>query len=200
MVRAAYSLTTLLNQLNRLAPNRSKLSDGGIGDPAHAARISDHNPDANNIYHARDYTHDPAGGLDCQWLANELTRSADIRIKYIIWNRRIWTGYWATYNGSSPHTEHLHLSVNARGDDPREWELGDDMAIEDIERMVWKGGNVPGSIAAGTLIANVEELERMVWKGGSVTGSIAPESLIGRVDKLTVAVAELVELVKGQMT
>ena len=36
--RIAKSLDTLLAQLNALAPHRSKLSDGSIGDAAHATR------------------------------------------------------------------------------------------------------------------------------------------------------------------
>ena len=41
--RVARSLDVLLGQLNALAPERSKASDGSIGDAAHASRSSDHN-------------------------------------------------------------------------------------------------------------------------------------------------------------
>jgi hypothetical protein len=124
--RAARSLDVLLVQLNVMAPNRSKISDGAIGDTAHSARKSDHNPDAQNIVRARDYTHDPAGGLDCHWLAAQLAASRDPRIKYVIWDRRIWQGSWKPYSGSSPHIKHLHLSVVAgpAADDTTAWNLG----------------------------------------------------------------------------
>lgn len=129
----ARSLDVLLGQLNALAPRRNKASDGGIGDPAHSARTSDHNPTSTGQVCARDYTHDPAGGLDCNWLANVLVASRDSRIKYIIWNRRIldtrpgfrpWT--WQPYTGTNPHTKHLHLSVKAGavGDNASQWNLG----------------------------------------------------------------------------
>jgi hypothetical protein len=112
--RVASSLNVLLGQLNVLAPRRSKASDGSIGDADHASRDSDHNPwYGPGIVTARDFTHDPAGGLDCQWLANVLVANRDPRIKYIIWNRRIWQGSWRAYSGTNPHTKHLHLSVVA---------------------------------------------------------------------------------------
>jgi hypothetical protein len=111
----ARSLNVLLEQVNERYPNRSKVSDGSIGDAAHASRDSDHNPWYNNTVTARDFTHDPDGGLPCGWLADVLVRHNDPRIKYIIWNRRIWTPGvgWRDYTGSNPHTKHLHLSVDA---------------------------------------------------------------------------------------
>jgi len=116
--RVARSLDTLLGQLNAKAPKRSKKSDGSIGDAAHASRSSDHNPwiksGGMGIVTARDYSHDPAGGLDCNWLASALVASKDPRIKYVIWNRRIYTPGrgWAAYKGANPHDHHLHLSVS----------------------------------------------------------------------------------------
>lgn len=126
--RVAYSLDVLLGQLNAHAPNRSKVSDGSIGDAVHATRDSDHNPwYGPGIVTARDFTHDQAGGLGCHWLAAALTASGDRRIKYIIWNRRLWAaGSWRTYTGPNPHTRHLHLSVVASPacDDITPWPLG----------------------------------------------------------------------------
>ena len=129
--RVARSLDVLLGQLNAKAPNRSKASDGSIGDAAHQTRDSDHNPwYGPGIVTARDFTHDPAGGLDGQWLADTLVRFRDPRVKYIIWNRRIidsmvdaWT--WQPYSGINPHTHHVHLSVVASPlcDDTRAWTL-----------------------------------------------------------------------------
>jgi hypothetical protein len=121
----AASLEVLRQQLNALAPQRSKISDGGIGDWAHATRASDHNPWYRNTVTARDFTHDPDGGLDGERLARALVASGDRRIKYLIWNRRIWQGTWEPYTGVNAHTHHLHVSVVA---DPRceqvtPWEL-----------------------------------------------------------------------------
>lgn len=116
----APALEVLRKQLNSLYPNRSKVSDGGIGDAAHASRNSDHNPwvkdsSGKGVVTARDFTHDPQNGLDCNELAKQLTASRDPRIKYIIWNRQICSSAkgweWRPYKGSNPHDKHLHLSV-----------------------------------------------------------------------------------------
>lgn len=132
--RRAHSLTVLLGQVNALFPHRSKASDGWIGDAAHAARVSDHNPDQYDIVRAQDFTHDPDGGLSGHWLADALVRSRDKRIRYIIWNHKIYEpgDGWSAYTGTNPHTKHLHLSVvhTVLADSHTEWDLGkeeDDM-------------------------------------------------------------------------
>lgn len=119
----APALETLRRQLNEAYPNRSKASDGGIGDGAHSNRNSDHNPHVRDaqgkgVVTARDFTHDPANGLDCNELARQLIASRDPRIKYIIWNRQICSSYgkeawqWRPYKGTNAHNHHLHLSVS----------------------------------------------------------------------------------------
>jgi hypothetical protein len=150
--KVAESLDRLLAQLNAFAPNRSKVSDGSIGDQAHASRTSDHNPRmiaGANLVTARDWTHDPRNGLNCDRLATALRNSRDARIKYVIWDRRIMSGaagpqpwVWRPYTGSNPHTKHLHLSVVA---DQRcrlrhGWDLtgltdeGDDMPLSEQDK------------------------------------------------------------------
>lgn len=121
--RVARSLDTLLAEINAAAPRRSKKSDGSIGDPAHASRDSDHNPNGLGVVRARDFTHDPDGGLDCHRLADRLEdmlragkHPALGPGAYVIWNDRIISRSrinegWRTYGGSNPHTRHLHLSV-----------------------------------------------------------------------------------------
>ncbi|HET7736139.1 MAG TPA: hypothetical protein VFK52_09215 [Nocardioidaceae bacterium] len=125
--RVAVSLNVLLGEVNALAPNRSKISDGSIGDAAHATRTSDHNPwvidnDGVGVVRARDFTHDPRGGLDCDVLAARLVQAMDADHPamgpgaYIIWNGHILSKDrraegWRVYTGSNQHTKHLHLSV-----------------------------------------------------------------------------------------
>lgn len=48
-------------------------------------------------------------------LANDLIQNyRQWNIKYVIWNRYIWSPSkgWRRYNGPSPHTDHVHASFN----------------------------------------------------------------------------------------
>lgn len=122
--RLAKSLETLRAQINAAYPNRSKVSDGTIGDAAHVSRASDHNPNADGVVTALDITHDPSNGVDIQNLADSLVASKDARIKYIICNGRIVSGsgqknpawQWRTYTGANKHTKHVHISVKGTRD------------------------------------------------------------------------------------
>ncbi len=133
--RMAKSLDALLAQINARFPNRDKSSDGGIGNAEHSARTSDHNPDTDGIVKARDFTHDPAHGLDSESLAEALVASKDERIKYIISNRKICSGTgqkeqawkWRPYPvppNKNPHSHHVHVSVKRDKqycDDASQW-------------------------------------------------------------------------------
>lgn len=40
--------------------------------------------------------------------------SAELGVQCVIWNRRIWSGYydeWRTYTGVNPHVDHLHVEL-----------------------------------------------------------------------------------------
>lgn len=153
MARPAYSLDKLLSQINAMAPGRSTASDGWIGDAAHQATPSDHNPNAAGVVCARDFTHDPAHGADMNEIAEALRRGRDPRIKYVIWNHRMFSSYptsgyaaweWRPYTGTNPHDHHLHCSVQPTPylyDSSKEWNLGakefDEMATEaEIRRII----------------------------------------------------------------
>lgn len=120
--RVAKSLLILRRQVNRRAPNRSKASDGTIGDDRHRRRTSDHNAwirdGSHDVVSAMDITHDPARGCSAEEIAEALRGSRDRRIKYVIWNRRIFSATisawrWRRYTGENPHTKHIHISVNS---------------------------------------------------------------------------------------
>jgi hypothetical protein len=137
--RVAKCLLTLREQVNKKAPNRSKASDGTIGDPAHQSRASDHNPwvrdGAVGVVTAMDITHDPDKNCDADELASAIRESRDERVKYIIWNRQIansspqgnrpaWA--WRPYTGKNGHTKHVHISAKSdKGhyDSTSEWEI-----------------------------------------------------------------------------
>jgi hypothetical protein len=139
--RNSKATSALREQINALSPNRSKASDGTIGDSAHASRSSDHNPwviiieggKKIGIVTAVDITHDPVHGIDARQLAEAILRSRDPRIKYVISNGEICSGFggpfpwqWRRYDGVNPHTKHVHLSVEDTQvlfDDPRPWDL-----------------------------------------------------------------------------
>src|SRR5690349_9195436 len=128
--RVASSLNTLLNQINTAYPNRSKAADGSIGDAAHAASVSDHNPDARGVVRARDFTHDPAHGFDAHAMADRIVASRDPRIKYVISRGRIASAtvspwVWRKYTGDNPHNHHAHVSVvaDSRADNTNPWRI-----------------------------------------------------------------------------
>lgn len=129
MWRLAKSLIKLRSQIDALAPNRSKSSDGSIGDQAHAQRHSDHNPDERGVVHAIDITNDPAHGVNAHVMARDLVKTADSRIKYVISDGQIAeakNGFrWTQYHGTNPHDKHFHISVvpGSKADDASEWKI-----------------------------------------------------------------------------
>lgn len=148
--RLAKSLETLRSQINAAYPNRSKASDGTIGDAAHAASASDHNPNRNNVVCAFDITHDPARGLDAHKLAEYLRTHRHPNLRYIISNARI-AGWWTNWQWqpSSGHTQHVHISVGTLGvgdgqtydryDSTQKWDInynGGDK-VNDEQRKKW---------------------------------------------------------------
>ena len=106
----AASLNKLRDEVNALWPNRSRVSDGWIGDTSHQARKSDHNPDyaSGGVVRAIDITR---SGINVDLLLKHTTN--DSRVAYVIYNHRIYqhsTG-WKPYYGSNPHTQHVHVSI-----------------------------------------------------------------------------------------
>lgn len=140
--RVAESLLTLRSQIDAKYPNRSKVSDGAIGDEDHQNRDSDHNPwYGPGIVTAMDITHDPGNGVDIDSFTDELAASRDPRIKYIIANGlildtrpRLSPWQWAGYDGPNEHTRHFHLSVVASPlcDDAKQWDIPS-LRVEDNE-------------------------------------------------------------------
>lgn len=142
--RLAPSLVALMNETDRLWPNRNRASDGSIGDTSHSARTSDHNP-SNGFVTAVDITEDPVNGPDLAAFWNHLVATRDGRVKYLIYEGRIVASYpvsgvpaWTprVYSGANPHDRHLHVSVRATADalnDTSAWhgKREDDMPLND---------------------------------------------------------------------
>lgn len=144
--KLAPCLVALIEECDRLFPDRTRISDGSIGDQAHASRTSDHNP-ADGWVCAVDVTDDKADGCDADLLAQHLVASRDPRVKYVIWNRTIAKSYasggvpaWQPhpYTGVNAHEKHTHVSVHntaaARGDLSAWWPYEeDDMPLSDAD-------------------------------------------------------------------
>lgn len=123
-------LVAFRSQLGEVAPNRDTESDGAVGNLAHQASASSHNPDETGSPEYDD--HDGKDevraidvdkdfnrpGLTAEMVVQHLVQMArDGKlwwIRYIIFNRRIWkaSAGWVTqeYNGPSPHDHHFHIN------------------------------------------------------------------------------------------
>lgn len=140
MTRLVPAGVTLRDQINTRFPHRDKRSDGWIGDRAHAARISDHNPDRDGWVHAIDIDENfGAGrwrnGRAARRLADELIdyagsgRPGSGRIKYVVYENRIASGtyrskWWTWRPGNWGHEAHIHVSfTDAAERDPRPFPL-----------------------------------------------------------------------------
>lgn len=129
--RITKSLDTLRSQVNKLAPKRSKASDGWLGDAKHSMRKSDHNPEPDGTVDALDITHDPKNCVDIHKLCDALIASKDRRISYLICNGKIISGAggkqpWVkrVYTGPNKHTKHIHVSVkDEHQDDTTPWKI-----------------------------------------------------------------------------
>jgi hypothetical protein len=127
-------LVALRSEFNATFPGRDRRSDGWIGDPAHQARDSDHNPDARGLVHAIDVDADLSAMADMQTFVDHIVArcrsGAERRLTYVIYNHRIASAsrgwIWRAYDGDNPHTAHAHLSASdtpARENDTRSWHL-----------------------------------------------------------------------------
>ncbi|GIE75784.1 hypothetical protein Aph02nite_17340 [Actinoplanes philippinensis] len=125
-------LDCLRDELNLIAPNRDKTTDGTIGDAAHQQHVSDHNDDevgkvpirdadSKHEVHAVDLDADlRTPGLTMEMVVQHIVArcrsGAEKRLRYVIYNRRIWeaSNGWKQrdYDGDSPHTEHAHFSAS----------------------------------------------------------------------------------------
>lgn len=141
------------SDFNSRFPTRDKTTDGWIGDLAHQQEVSGHNPDdtagvkaeysdADSKQEVRAIDvdkdlRDPKLTMQSVILQILKTKEDLDRLKYIIYNRTIWSksNNWQpkAYTGSNPHTEHAHFSGDPlKDEDGGPWSvltLGDDMSL-----------------------------------------------------------------------
>lgn len=215
--RTVNSLQMLRTQVNIAWPDRSKLSDGTIGDRAHST-TSDHYPHLVTglgtipVVTAFDLTQDPSHGVECAVIAEAIRVSRDYRVKYVIWDHRMYSSYpggglpswqWRPYTGSpDPHINHMHVSVldAPAADVATPWAIGvEDMtpdqaaqlaqvhAMVRADRWQWMTDRA-GFIAAGG--------DPAVWDYAGGMGDNTEAHNLGQlkatVDQLAVDVATLV--------
>lgn len=107
----APTLSRLRDDLNARWPGRDKGTDGWIGDAAHQAQTSDHNPDRKSgVVRALDIDKD---GIHIpSVLASIMVHGST---NYVIYNRKIFRRgdqfKPRSYGGSNPHTSHIHDSI-----------------------------------------------------------------------------------------
>lgn len=112
--RLARSLEVLRDEIRAVHPGTTIWT---IGDERHV--VSDHRPNAAGVVCAVDVLGDR--GLDLAAFAEHLRKTNHRAVKYVIFNRRIWSKAlnsqgWRPYHGSNPHTTHVHVSVGVGPD------------------------------------------------------------------------------------
>jgi hypothetical protein len=117
--RATPAAIAVLRQATKICPSRKKASDGLLPSKAHLAK----NPNSDhNTGYAVDLTHNIEVGIDCAEVFKHLQN--DPRVKYLIFNHRIWTPEKGVdiYTGSNPHVKHIHISIKDEcGNDTSPW-------------------------------------------------------------------------------
>lgn len=191
-------LITLRSEFNTVAPERDKASDGWVGDSAHQDSVSDHNwdetgsvpirdPDKVNEVHAIDVDDDLRESdltmeRVVQFLLGRCRSGAEKRLRYIIYNRRIWSASsgWVqkTYTGASPHTEHAHFSASYETKleaSTASWHLEDIPVALTAADKAWITSTIGAQINAA-VVKEIDAIKTEVLAAGDRYGSSVYES------------------------
>lgn len=188
-------LVRLFDEFDMIAPSRDHASDGDIGNTAHQAEVSDHNDDevGKVPIHDADHIHeihaiDVDNNLNesdltmekcVQFLLTRCRSGAEKRLRYIIYNRRIWSASsgWVqkTYTGASAHTEHAHFSasyVTALEASTASWHLEDiPVALTPTDKKFITDTVGAAGTSAAELLAAVNALKAEIFGLGDTYGN-----------------------------
>lgn len=165
-------LQNLRGQVDEAFPNRDKSSDGGIGDAAHRARKSGHNPDDTT---GSKPTWDGDNDMSPEWRAWDC--DADLRedgvtaqrlvdhvrklpkvgtvLRFIIFNRKIYhvddNFQPEDYFGDNPHDKHIHFEgayTNAADNNTMfDFKLGDLFMLSEADKK-WLSDKIDAAATA----------------------------------------------------
>jgi hypothetical protein len=175
-------------EVNRRWPKRDLASEGTVGDAAHQATRSDHNPNTRESVDAWDMDKD---GVDVWAVIGAFQRHPSSH--YWIYDRQIadkddgWQR--RAYSGVNPHTQHVHFSIRqtaAAEQDRRPWGLLEEefmpaLSDDDQRALIWR----VEAIAAG----------RLAVAGGPTRGE--PVAINQRAITLEQKIAALAGVVAG---
>ena len=141
------SIRSFAAQVDADYPDRPRATDGTVASRTHDQLnpVSDHRPypwTGPGTVRGIDVSVTPEMG---DQITEALRASRDVRIKYVIWNRRSFrppSWEWVPY-GLAPHDKHFHLSTVALADpDGSLWQLKGDPDDMDFIISVFKGQNM----------------------------------------------------------
>ena len=125
--RLSKAAIQLREQFDDSYADRDRSSDGWIGDTRHAARPSDHNPDAQGWVRAIDIDRDLSGKAKPDLMPDLVDQvrllcksGVEKRISYIIFDGFIYSAKFRfikrKYTGANKHTKHAHFSFKKTAD------------------------------------------------------------------------------------
>lgn len=115
----------LREQFDDCYSDRTRSSDGWLGDSRHATRKSDHNPDGEGWVRAIDISRNLSGKSEPDLMPDvadqlRILAKTDRRISYIIFDGKIASAksFWRfrKYKGINQHRTHIHISFTRKGD------------------------------------------------------------------------------------
>jgi hypothetical protein len=126
-VKLSKAAIQLREQFDDSYADRDRSSDGWIGDTRHAARPSDHNPDAQGWVRAIDIDRDLSGKAKPDLMPDLVDQirflcksGIEKRISYIIFDGFIYSAKFRfikrKYTGANKHTKHAHFSFKKTAD------------------------------------------------------------------------------------